>query len=115
MSRLAKMKLGEVLVIPIQEELHDTAAEETGEEIIEEARESGVRGVILDISTLEIVDSFLGRLLGELANSLETMGKKVVVVGIRPDVAITLVELGLDLAGIPTAMNLEAAMREMKT
>lgn len=110
MKRLTKMKLKDVLVIPIQEELHDTAAEEIGEEIIKDARESGAQGVILDISALEIVDSFLGRLLGEVAHALEAMGKKVVVMGIRPDVAITLVELGLDLGGIPTALNLEAAM-----
>ena len=113
MASLAKMRLGDVLVVPIQEELHDTAAEQVVEEIISDAAKKDARGVVIDISALDIVDSFLGRLLQETVRALAAMGKKVVLVGIQPGVAITLVELGLPLEGIETAFNLENALKKL--
>ena len=113
MSGLTRMHLGDVLVVPLQEELHDTAAEEMIEKIITEAEKMSARGVVIDISALDIVDSFLGRLLQETVHALAAMGKKVVLVGLRPGVAITLVELGLPLEGIETAFNLETALRKL--
>ncbi len=113
MASVAKMHVGNVLVVPIQEELHDTAAEQVIEEIITDAEKRGARGVVIDISALDIVDSFLGRLLQETVHALAAMGKKVVLVGIQPEVAITLVELGLDLEGIETAFNLEIALSKI--
>ena len=113
MATLARMRFGDVLLVPIQEELHDTAAEEVIEKIITEAEKMNARGVVIDISALDIVDSFLGRLLQETVRALRAMGKKVVLVGIQPGVAITLVELGLPLEGIETAFNLENALKKL--
>jgi len=113
MASLAKMHFGGVLVVPIQEELHDTAAEEVTEEIVSDAAKGDARGVVIDISALDIVDSFLGRLLQETVRALAAMGKKVVLVGIKPGVAITLVELGLSMEGIETAFSLEAALKKL--
>jgi len=113
MANLAKIHFGDVLVVPIQEELHDTAAEEIIEKIITEAERMRARGVVIDTSALDIVDSFLGRLLQETVRALSAMGKKVILVGIQPGVAITLVELGLPLDGIETAFSLEAALKKL--
>jgi len=113
MASLAKMHFGDVLVVPIQEELHDTAAEQVVEEIISAAAKKDARGVVIDISALDIVDSFLGRLLQETVRALAAMGKRVVLVGIQPGVAITLVELGLALEGIETAFTLESALGKL--
>ena len=113
MASLAKMHFGDVLVVPIHEELHDSAAEEMIDEIITAAEKRDARGVVIDISALDIVDSFLGRLLQETVRALAAMGKKVVLVGIQPGVAITLVELGLPLDGIETAFSLEAALKKL--
>ncbi|MEO0294107.1 MAG: STAS domain-containing protein [candidate division WOR-3 bacterium] len=114
MARLTRMHLGDILVVPIQEELHDTAAEETGEAIIREAEDSKIKGVAIDISALDIVDSFLGRLLQKIATGLNAMGKEVIVVGIQPAVAISLVELGLYLEEIETAFELDAAIEKLR-
>jgi len=113
MPPLTKMHFADVLVVPLQEALHDTAAEEITEEIISEAERKNARGVVIDISALDVVDSFLGRLLQETVRALAAMGKKVVLVGIQPGVAITLVELGLPLDGIETAFNLESALKKL--
>jgi rsbT antagonist protein RsbS len=114
MARLTRMHLGDILVVPIQEELHDTAAEEAGEKIIREADNSTIRGVAIDISALDIVDSFLGRLLQKIAWGLRAMGKEVILVGIQPEVAVALVELGLYLEEIDTAFELDSALGKLR-
>ncbi len=114
MARLTCMHLGEILVVPIQEELHDTAAEEAGEKIIREADNSNIKGVAIDISALDIVDSFLGRLLQKIACGLRAMGKEVILVGIQPEVAVALVELGLYLEDITTAFELDSALEKLR-
>ena len=114
MARLTRMHLGDILVVPIQEELHDTAAEEAGEKIIREADSSNIKGVAIDISALDIVDSFLGRLLQKIAWGLRAMGKEVILVGIQPEVAVALVELGLYLEEINTAFELDSALEKLR-
>jgi rsbT antagonist protein RsbS len=114
MARLTRMHLGDILVVPIQEELHDTAAEEAGEKIIREADNSSIKGVAIDISALDIVDSFLGRLLQKIAWGLRAMGKEVILVGIQPEVAVALVELGLYLEEIDTAFELDSALEKLR-
>jgi rsbT antagonist protein RsbS len=114
MARLTRMHLGDILVVPIQEELHDTAAEEAGEKIIREADNSHIKGVAIDISALDIVDSFLGRLLQKIAWGLRAMGKEVILVGIQPEVAVALVELGLYLEEINTAFELDSALEKLR-
>jgi rsbT antagonist protein RsbS len=114
MARLTRMHLGDILVVPIQEELHDTAAEEAGEKIIREADNSNIKGVAIDISALDIVDSFLGRLLQKIAWGLRAMGKEVILVGIQPEVAVALVELGLYLEEIDTAFELDSALEKLR-
>jgi rsbT antagonist protein RsbS len=114
MARLTRMHLGDILVVPIQEELHDTAAEEAGEKIIREADNSNIKGVAIDISALDIVDSFLGRLLEKIAWGLRAMGKEVILVGIQPAVAVALVELGLYLEDIDTAFELDSALEKLR-
>jgi rsbT antagonist protein RsbS len=114
MARLTRMHLGDILVVPIQEELHDTAAEEAGEKIIREADNANIKGVAIDISALDIVDSFLGRLLQKIAWGLRAMGKEVILVGIQPEVAVALVELGLYLEEINTAFELDSALEKLR-
>ncbi len=114
MGRLTRMHLGDILVVPIQEELHDTAAEEAGEKIIREADDSNIKGIAIDISALDIVDSFLGRLLQKIAWGLRAMGKEVILVGIQPEVAVALVELGLYLEEIDTAFELDSALEKLR-
>jgi len=114
MARLTRMHLGDILVVPIQEELHDTAAEEAGEKIIREADNPKIKGVAIDISALDIVDSFLGRLLQKIAWGLRAMGKEVILVGIQPEVAVALVELGLYLEEINTAFELDSALEKLR-
>jgi rsbT antagonist protein RsbS len=94
-----------VLVASVQEELYDRDALRLQEELTTGLEEDGARGVLIDLSAVQMVDSFLGRLLNDIAASTRLMGAETVVVGIQPAVAITLVELGLDLSGIRTVLD----------
>jgi rsbT antagonist protein RsbS len=104
------LRLGDVLLITLQGDLHDTAAEQLQQDVAESIVRSRVTGVVIDISGVEIVDSFLGRVLAEIAASARLLAARTVVAGMRPAVAITLVELGLTLPGLRTALDTEAAM-----
>jgi rsbT antagonist protein RsbS len=104
------VQLGDLLVAAVQEELRDTDALALQAELSETLERTGARGVILDLSIVETVDSFLGRLLNDVAVGARLMGAQTVVVGIQPAVAITLVELGLELKGIRTALNSEKGL-----
>ncbi|MGW1274799.1 STAS domain-containing protein [Streptomyces sp. NPDC002491] len=109
------LRLGDVLLITLQGDLHDGAAEQLQQDVAESIVRSRVTGVVIDISGVEIVDSFLGRVLAEIAASARLLAARTVVAGMRPAVAITLVELGLTLPGLRTALNTEAAMALLAT
>ncbi|MFF6805490.1 STAS domain-containing protein [Streptomyces sp. NPDC012616] len=104
------LRLGDVLLVTLQGDLHDGAAEQLQQDVAESIVRSRVTGVVIDISGVEIVDSFLGRVLAEIAAGARLLAARTVVAGMRPAVAITLVELGLTLPGLRTALSTEAAM-----
>ena len=110
MDRIPILKLGDALIVSIQVELHDRLAMALEEDLTAKIAATGARGVLIDISALEIVDSFIGRILDSIAAVSGILDAETVVVGMRPAVAITLVELGLSLTGIKTALNIERGM-----
>ncbi|MGW3985850.1 STAS domain-containing protein [Streptomyces sp. NPDC004830] len=104
------LRLGDVLLVTLQGELHDAMAEQLQHDVAARIAGSGVTGVVIDISGVEIVDSFLGRVLAEIAAGAKLLAARTVLAGMRPAVAITLVELGLTLPGLRTALDVERAM-----
>ncbi|MEU3090511.1 STAS domain-containing protein [Streptomyces massasporeus] len=104
------LRLGDVLLVTLQGDLHDSTAQQLQQDLSETISRTGVRGVLIDISGVEIVDSFLGRVLAEIAAQSSLLAARTVVAGMRPAVAITLVELGLTLPGLSTALSTEAGM-----
>ncbi|WP_030897176.1 MULTISPECIES: STAS domain-containing protein [unclassified Streptomyces] len=104
------LRLGDVLLVTLQGDLHDSTAQQLQQDLADTIVRTGVRGVLIDISGVEIVDSFLGRVLAEIAAQAELLAARTVVAGMRPAVAITLVELGLTLPGLSTALSTEAGM-----
>lgn len=104
------LRLGDTLVTGLLSELDDTAAMALAEELGARIVSDGARGVLLDISRMEILDSFVARALMELSTMAQLLGARVIVAGMRPAVAITLVELGIELTGVETALNAEAGM-----
>ncbi|POX46432.1 STAS domain-containing protein [Streptomyces sp. Ru72] len=105
------LKLGDVLLVTLQGELEDKAAEQLQQDISEAIAGSSAAGVVIDVSGVEIVDSFLGRVFAEIAASARLLAAETVVAGMRPAVAITLVELGLTLPGLRTALDTDEALR----
>jgi rsbT antagonist protein RsbS len=110
MDRIPILKMGRALLVTIQVDMHDRLAEVLEGDLTNKIVEVGARGVLIDISALEIVDSFIGRMLDNIASVSRVLDAETVVVGMRPAVAITLVELGLSLPGIKTALNVERGM-----
>ena len=110
MDRIPILKLGKALLVTIQVDMHDQLASALEEDLTAKIVAVGARGVLIDISALEIVDSFIGRMLDTIAAVSRILDADTVVVGMRPAVAITLVELGLSLAGVKTALNVERGM-----
>ncbi|MER6566833.1 STAS domain-containing protein [Streptomyces sp. NPDC001093] len=104
------LALGDTLLVSLQGELHDGMAEQLQQDISHRIAGSGATGVIIDISGVEVVDSFLGRILAEIAVSASLLAARTVVAGMRPAVAITLVELGLTLPGLTTALDVDRAL-----
>ncbi|MFI7497924.1 STAS domain-containing protein [Streptomyces sp. NPDC049687] len=104
------LRLGDVLLVTLQGDLHDGMAERLQQDIAEAIVHHRVAGVVIDISGVEIVDSFLGRVLAEIAAHARLLAAQTVVAGMRPAVALTLVELGLTLPGLRTALSTEAAL-----
>jgi rsbT antagonist protein RsbS len=102
--------MGDVLLVSIQVDMHDRLAMTLQDDLTTRIVKTHARGVLIDISSLEIVDSFIGRMLGNMASMAKVLDAETVVVGMRPAVAITLVELGMALPGIRTALNVERAM-----
>jgi len=111
MDRIPILKLGYALLVTIQVDMHDRLALALEEDLTAKIVSAGARGVLIDISGLEIVDSFIGRMLDNIAAVSRMLDADTVVVGMRPAVAITLVELGLSLTGVKTALNVERGMQ----
>ncbi|XRQ06239.1 STAS domain-containing protein [Actinomadura welshii] len=114
MERVPILKIGQFLLVSIQIDLQDQTVLALKEDLAEQIVRTGARGVIIDISAVDIVDSFIGRTFSTIASMSRLMDATTVVVGIRPAVAITLVELGLSLDGVRTALNLEQGMRMLE-
>ena len=110
MERIPILKMGAFLLVSIQVDMHDQLAMQLQDDLTNRIAETGAHGVLIDISALEIVDSFIGRMLGNIAAMSRVLDAQTVVVGMRPAVAITLVELGMSLAGVRTALNVEQGM-----
>lgn len=110
MARVPIIRIGQTLIVTVQEELYDDAAEALQTDLSAAIERTAARGVLIDLSVVETIDSFLGRLLGEVATSARLFGAHTVLVGIRPAVAITLVELGLQFKGIRTALDAEKGL-----
>jgi rsbT antagonist protein RsbS len=110
MDRIPILKLGRALLVSIQVDIHDRLAKALEEDLSEKIVATSAKGVMIDISGLEIVDSFMGRMLDNIAAVSRLLDADTVVVGMRPAVAITLVELGLSLTGVKTALNVERGM-----
>ena len=114
MDRIPILKLGAFLLVTIQVDMHDQLALILQEELTSRIVTDSARGVLIDISTLDIVDSFIGRMLSNIASMARVLDAETVVVGMQPSVAITLVELGLSLPGIRTALNVDRGMDLLK-
>ena len=110
MERIPILKMGDCLLVTIQVDMHDRLAMALQDDLTDRIAKQRARGVLIDISALEVVDSFIGRMLGNIAAMARVLDAKTVVVGMRPAVAITLVELGLSLPGVSTALNVEKGM-----
>jgi len=109
-ERIPILKLGEFLLVSIQVDMHDQLAISLQDDLTAKIVSAGAKGVLIDISSLDIVDSFIGRMLGNIAGMSRILDAETVVVGMQPSVAITLVELGLSLPGIRTALNIDKGM-----
>ena len=110
MDQIPILKIGDCLLVSIQVDMHDQLALTLQDDLAEKIRKTSAKGVLIDISALEIVDSFVGRMLASISGISRILDATTVVVGMQPAVAITLVELGLSLAGVRTALNVEYGM-----
>jgi len=110
MERIPILKIGDFLLVTVQVDMHDRLAVTLQDDLTDRIVTSRARGVLIDISALDIVDSFIGRMLGNIAGMARILDAETVVVGMQPSVAITLVELGLSLPGIRTALNIDRGM-----
>lgn len=115
MERIPILRMGQFLLVTIQVDMHDRLAITLQDDLTQQIVRTGARGVLIDISSLEIVDSFIGRVLGNIASMSRILDAHTVVVGMQPAVAITLVELGLSLPGIRTALNVEKGMEALRS
>jgi rsbT antagonist protein RsbS len=107
--------MGDYLLVTIQVDMHDRLAMALQDDLTKRISETSAHGVLIDISSLEMVDSFIGRMLSNIAGMSRVLDAETVVVGMQPAVAITLVELGLSLPGIRTALNVDAGMELLRS
>src|SRR6476619_992487 len=114
MERIPILKMGGFLLVSIQVDMHDQLAMQLQDDLTTRIAATGTRGVLIDISALEMVDSFIGRMLSNIASMSRVLDAETVVVGMRPAVAITLVELGLSLPRVRTALDVERGMAVLR-
>jgi len=114
-EKIPILKMGEFLLVTIQVDMHDQLAMTLQDDLTQMISQTEARGVLIDISSLEIVDSFIGRMLANIAAMSRVLDAQTVVVGMQPAVAITLVELGLSLPGVRTALNVDAGMELLRS
>jgi rsbT antagonist protein RsbS len=114
MEKIPILRMGEFLLVTIQVDMHDRLALTLQDDLTNRISQTGAKGVLIDISSLEIVDSFIGRMLGNIASMSRVLDAQTVVVGMQPAVAITLVELGMSLEGVRTALNVDAGMELLR-
>jgi len=114
-DRIPILKLRNLLLVTIQVDMHDRLAMQLQDELTAKISETGARGVLIDISSLDIVDSFIGRMIANIAAMARVLDAATVVVGMQPAVAITLVELGLTLPGVRTALNVDKGMAMLES
>lgn len=114
MEKIPILRMGDFLLVTIQVDMHDRLAMALQDDLTRKISETNAHGVLIDISTLEIVDSFIGRMLGNIAAMSRVLDAQTVVVGMQPAVAITLVELGMSLPGVRTALNVDAGMELLR-
>ena len=112
--RIPILKIGDVLIASIQTTLHDSSAVQFKDDLLQRIFETRARGLIVDLTAVEVVDSFIGRLISDIASMAGLMGTRVVITGLQPAVAITLVELGLELPHVFTALNLEKGLAALQ-
>ncbi|MGA0559743.1 STAS domain-containing protein [Larkinella sp. VNQ87] len=114
MEKIPILRMGPYLLVTIQVDLYDRLALNLEADLIQTVNKTGARGVLIDISAVTIVDSFMGRIIGNIASMARILDAETVVVGMQPAVAITLIELGLPLKGVYTALNVEKGMELLK-
>jgi rsbT antagonist protein RsbS len=114
MERIPILKMGDLLLVSIQVDLHDRLVVALHDDLTEAIVKNAAKGVLIDISSLEVVDSFIGRMIGNIAAMSRVLDAETVVVGMQPAVAITLVELGLSLQGVRTALNIDKGMELLR-
>jgi rsbT antagonist protein RsbS len=114
MERIPILKMGDFLLVTIQVDMHDQLAMTLQEDLTSRIEKTGAKGVLIDISALEMVDSFIGRMIANISSMSHILDADTVVVGMQPAVAITLVELGLSLQGVRTALNVERGMAYLR-
>jgi rsbT antagonist protein RsbS len=114
MDRIPILQIGKFLLVSIQVDLHDNLAMALQDDLTQRISQTGAKGVLIDISSLEVVDSFIGRMIAQVSGMSRILDARTVLVGMRPAVAITLVELGVSLAGVRTALDVEAGMRHLQ-
>jgi|ERR1043165_4476031 rsbT antagonist protein RsbS len=110
MERIPILRIGRLLLVSIQVDMHDRLAMRLQDDLTQQISETNAKGVLIDISALEIVDSFIGRMIGNISGMARVLDAQTIVTGMQPAVAITLVELGISLNGIRTALNVERGM-----
>ncbi|MGA9703783.1 STAS domain-containing protein [Pseudomonas sp.] len=114
MERIPILQMGEFLLVTIQVDMHDQLALTLQDDLSERISRTSARGVLIDISALDMVDSFIGRMIGTISGLSRIMDAQTVLVGMQPAVAITLVELGMTLPGVATALNVERGMKLLR-
>lgn len=114
MEKIPILRMSDFLLVTIQVDMHDRLAMALQDDLTKQISETNAHGVLIDISSLEIVDSFIGRMLGNIAAMSRVLDAQTVVVGMRPAVAITLVELGMSLSGVRTALNVDTGMELLR-
>jgi rsbT antagonist protein RsbS len=115
MERIPILKMGDLLLVSIQVDMHDQLALTLQDDLTEKIAKNGSRGVLIDISAVEVVDSFIGRMIANIAGMARILDARTVLVGMQPAVAITLVELGLTLPGVQTALDVERGMALLRS